>query len=159
MQDYQKLLKLLVDNDVQFVIIGGFAAVVHGSSIMTEDLDLCISFEKDNIECLLNAFRDIHPQHRLIGRSRPLIESAEKLAKLKNLYLKTDCGYIDILSEVSEIGNFKEVYRNSVEIPLFGMKCRVLDIDALIRSKGVMKRSKDKETIVQLRAVKEKRKK
>ena len=50
MQDIQRLLKLLTENDVEFVIIGGFAAIVHGSSMVTEDLDLCISFSENNKE-------------------------------------------------------------------------------------------------------------
>ena len=46
MMESHKLLKYLTDNDVEFVIIGGYAAVVYGSSMVTEDLDLCVSFSK-----------------------------------------------------------------------------------------------------------------
>lgn len=155
--DYQGLLKRLVDNRVQFVIVGGFAAVLHGSSVMTEDLDLCVLFEKENISRLLNALKDVHPQHRLVGETRPVRESAEKITYYKNLYLKTDLGYIDVLSELPGIGEYEELAAHAIVISLFDMNCRVLDIDTLMKAKKQMKRSKDKETVVQLKAIKERK--
>jgi hypothetical protein len=157
--DYQGLIKRLVENEVQFIIIGGFAAVLHGSSVMTEDLDLCVSFKKNNIEHLLKAFKDIHPEHRLIGKTRPVDESAERLSAYKNLYLKTDLGYIDLLSELPGIGEYEEIIEHTIIISLFDMNCRVLDIETLIKAKKGMKRSKDKETIVQLKAIRERKNK
>lgn len=159
MMDYQKLIKRLIENEVQFIIVGGFAAVLYGSSVMTEDLDLCIPFEKNNIQRLLNAFKDVHPEHRLIGKTRPIEEITEILSSYKNLYLKTDLGYIDVLSELPEIGTYEKLVAHTIVISLFGMNCRVLDIDTLIRAKKQMKRSKDKETVVQLKAIKERKSK
>jgi hypothetical protein len=156
--DYQGLIKRLAENEVQFVIVGGFAAVLHGSSVMTEDLDLCVSFEKNNIQRLLNALGDIHPVHRLIGETRPIVESSERLSTFRNLYLKTDLGYLDILSELPEVGSYEEISCAAVVIDLFDTKCRLLDVDTLMKAKAKMKRSKDKETIIQLKALKERRK-
>lgn len=153
--DYQKLIKRLVRNNVRFVIVGGFAAVLHGSSVMTEDLDLCASFREDNVINLLQAFKDIHPEHRLIGKTRPITESAKQLSACSNIYLKTDLGYIDVLSQLPGIGTYEEIIPHTILISLFDMDCRVLDIDTLKKAKKLMKRPKDKETILQLDAIKE----
>lgn len=156
MQDSQKLIKLLAGNEVRFVIIGGLAAVVHGSSVVTEDLDICVSFDRENVRRLLDALDKINPEHRLIGKKRALKEGVEEISSFKNIYLTTDLGFIDILSSVAGVGGFNDVADRSVELDLFGFKCRVLDIDAVIESKKTMGRPKDKETVVQLSAIREK---
>ena len=153
MHNYEKLLKRLLDNGVEFVLIGGFAAVVHGCTTLTRDVDACILFTTTNMAKLLKALDDVNP--RFQQNKRTVDRTAEELARLNNLYLLTDLGSIDLLGEVAEIGNYKEVFDHSLEMELFGTSCRVLDIDALIRSKEKMGRPKDKEAIVQLRAIKD----
>lgn len=159
MQPTQKLLKLFAEHELRFVIIGGLAATVYGSTIMTEDIDICISFDKDNIERLLAALSKFNPKHRLIRESRPLVEDADKLSKFKNLYLNTDLGPLDVLSEIPCVGNFEKLYAASIEMKIFNISCRILDIESLIQSKREMSRPKDKETIYQLEAIKESTKK
>lgn len=157
MPDFQRLLTILIEHGVRFVLIGGLAATAHGSSLLTEDIDVCIDFDIENMTRLLAALGTIHPEHRLVGRRQPLVESAEQLAQLKNLYLKTDLGYIDFFSEVAGVGDFEQVMEASVEMPLFETGVRVLGLDALIASKQEMARPKDKETLLQLRAIKERK--
>ena len=41
MRNLNNLLKLLLENDVDFVLVGGFAGAVYGSSLVTRDLDIC----------------------------------------------------------------------------------------------------------------------
>jgi len=74
---------------------------------------------------------------------------------LKNLYLKTDLGVVDCLGEVLGVGSFDEVLKNSVEVELPYGKCRILDIDALIRAKEAMNRNHDKITVMLLKKIKE----
>lgn len=153
MADYKKLLETLIDNGVDFVLIGGFAAVVHGSTTLTQDIDICIRFTPKNCSNLLKALDGSNPLYR--QNKEPLTTDPDELSKFKNLYLLTDNGPLDILGEVSKLGKYDEVVRHSIEIDLFGKKCRVLNIDGLIRSKDGMARPKDKEVIFQLKAIKE----
>ena len=157
MQGFEKLIKLLCDNEVDFVIIGGFAAVVHGVSMLTQDMDLAMSFDENNFGNLLTALKSCHPIYR--QNKRPLTKDVTSFSRFKNLYLITDFGPIDLLGEVTGIGPFSEVEKHVINIELFGNECKVLDIDALIRSKLEMKRPKDKEAIIQLKAIKERQKK
>jgi len=101
---------------------------------------------------LLRALNGLHP--RFQQNKKDIDRTAEELALLNNLYLLTDLGSIDLLGEVADIGHYKEVFNHSIEMELFGTPCRVLDVDALIRSKEKMGRPKDKEAIVQLQAIK-----
>jgi predicted nucleotidyltransferase len=55
----EKLLKALYDQEVEFIIIGGAAAVLHGSAYVTGDLDICYSREKENLKKLATALAAI----------------------------------------------------------------------------------------------------
>lgn len=157
MQNFEKIIGLLVDNDVQFVLIGGLAAAMYGVTIVTQDIDICVPFNIDNVERIIKALKSYHPVYN--GNKRPMHSSPEYIAQLKNLYLLTDLGAIDMLSEVKGLGRYPDLVSHSVEIDLFGRKCKVLDIESLIISKKEFNRPKDKETVIQLVAIKGKMRK
>src|SRR5882757_6658048 len=118
----------LVASKVEFVLIGGFAAVAHGVTLVTRDVDICCPFSEANLMRIQRAFAGLHPT----DRSRPdlpLALTPEQCAGLKNLYLKTDLGIVDCLGEVLGVGDFDEVARHAIELELPIGKCRVLDID------------------------------
>lgn len=154
MHDFKKLIGLLAGHKVDFVLIGGFAAVIHGVSLLTQDLDVCVSFREENMERLSRALKGCHPIHR--QNRKPLDQTAKTLSRFKNLYLLTDVGELDLLGEIAGLGSFEDLAGHTIDIELFGSACRVLDIDALITSKKEMGRPKDKEAILQLKAIREK---
>ena len=153
MPNLVELLKRLIDHRVEFVMIGGFAATMLGSSMVTHDLDICIPFTEENFRHVLSALHDVHPRHR--ENKQPLSHDMSRLLRFKNLYLLTDWGPLDIVGIVSELGSYAELLPQSIEIELFDRRCRVLDINALITSKRGIARPKDKEVILQLRAIQE----
>jgi len=134
--------------------VGGFAVVVHGASMTTRDLDVCCRFDEANLLRLGAAVSDLHPVHRM-RPDLPLVLTSELCATYKNLYLKTDLGVLDCLSEIRGLGNFDEVLKHSVVAELPFGECRVLDIDALIRAKEAMNRDHDKLAVTQLKAIRE----
>ncbi|MDB6035613.1 MAG: nucleotidyltransferase [Verrucomicrobiales bacterium] len=155
MQNLSKLVERLISAQVEFVLVGGFAAVAHGVTLVTRDVDICCSFTEPNLLRIQKAFADLHPVHR----SRPDLPSEltlQQCATLKNLYLKTDWGIVDCLSEVLGIGGFDEVLKASVELDLPAGKCHVIDIDALIRAKEAMNRDHDRITVRHLQEIKKK---
>jgi hypothetical protein len=150
-------MRRLISARVDFVLVGGFAAVAYGVTLVTRDIDICCRFDESNLMRIQNAFQDLHPVHR----SRPdlaLELTSEKCASLKNLYLKTDLGVVDCLGEVLGVGDFNIVRQQSVEIELPCGKCRVLDIDALIRAKEAMNRDHDRITVKHLQELKKQQK-
>jgi hypothetical protein len=153
MQNLSELMRRLIESHVEFVLVGGFAAVAHGVTLVTRDVDICCRFNEANLMRIQKAFADLNPVHRS-RPDMPLELTTEQCATLKNLYLKTDIGIVDCLGEVLGVGNFDAVLQQSVEVELPYGKCRVLDIDALIRSKEAMNRDHDRITVKYLQAIK-----
>ncbi len=153
MTDLLKLIKLLQDSQVQFVIVGGFAVLAHGGSMVTEDMDVCCEFSAQNLLRIQDAFAAIHAVHRMTPQRLPLQLDKRKAKGLKNLYLSTDLGQIDILGEISGVGDFSEVWENSIQVELNGRPCRVLSLNALIRAKETLGRPRDQQAVLQLKAI------
>lgn len=153
MQNLSELTRRLVDAQVEFVLIGGFAAVAHGATLVTRDVDICCRFSEGNLNRIQKALNGLHPVHRS-RPDLPLDLTKEQCARLKNLYLKTDLGVLDCLGEVLGIGDFDAVLRQSVEVELPFGHCRILDIDGLIRAKEAMNRDHDRITVRQLQEIK-----
>lgn len=153
MQNLSELTRRLIESHVEFVLVGGFAAVAHGVTLVTRDVDICCQFSEQNLMRIQEAFADLHPVHRS-RPDLPLQLTSEQCAGLINLYLKTDLGIVDCLGEVLGVGNFNAVLKNSVEVELPFGKCRILDIDALIRAKETMGRDHDRITVKHLKEIK-----
>jgi hypothetical protein len=112
-------------------------------------------FSVENLRRLENAVKDLHPFHRLVANKLPLQLTEELCGRLKNLYLETDIGRLDCLSEVKGVGNYDDALRHSVPFKLSYGEYRILDIDALIAAKEAVGREHDRATVKQLRAIKE----
>jgi hypothetical protein len=153
--DLELLLNRLIQGDVEFVIVGGFAAVAHGVSLPTQDIDVCCRFTPENLLKLQEAITDLHPVHRMVPSRPPLQLTVETCAGLRNLYLDTDWGQLDCLGEILGLGQYQEVADLSVSVELSSGACRILTIDALIRAKEAMGRQRDREAALQLRAIRE----
>lgn len=155
MADSVSLLGRLIAHGVDFVVVGGFAAVAHGVTLLTQDIDVCCDYSPDNLLRLQEALKDLNPVHRMTPNRIPLDLTPATCRELKNLYLDTDLGQLDCLGEVSGVGPFAEVKAASIEVNLGGRKCLILSIEALIAAKQAMGRPRDAETILQLRAIQE----
>ncbi len=154
-----ELLKILLDNDFEFVIIGGVAALIHGSSQVTRDLDICIRMTPDEIVKLRECLKSLHPKHRMTPQKLSFINNpADNLSRIKNLYIQTDAGIIDILSEVAAIGEYAAVEKNAITVKLFQKDCKVMSINDLIKSKQALGRDKDLFVVKELKVIQEKQK-
>jgi hypothetical protein len=153
MQNLSELTRRLIAAEMEFVLVGGFAAVVHGSTMVTSDLDVCCRFSEKNLYRIQKALAGLNPVHRS-RTDRPLNLTPTQCADLKKLYLKTDLGALDCLSEVRGIGNFNSVMKESVKVELAAGACYVLSLDGLFRAKEAMGRERDLITVKQLKEIK-----
>jgi len=158
MKSLNLLLQRLADAGPEFVVIGGYAGVLHGSSYVTNDLDICVVLTRENVAKLRTAFADLHPVHRLTHRKLSFAGYPPADQEVANLYLETDGGIVDVLGDVLGIGDYASLRRHAVEIPLFGRRCWVMSLEDLIRSKEALGREKDLLTAKELRAIAAKRK-
>jgi len=154
--DLNQLIQRLCDADVEFVIVGGFAAMLHGSSLVTRDLDVCAVLSADNVQKLRLAFSDAHPAHRLTPQKLSFLDNPEPGVEVRNLYLRTDFGPLDVLSSIRGVGDFERVREHALEIELFGRRCHIISLDDLLRAKEAMGREKDLFTAKELRAIRDK---
>ncbi|MBI5394553.1 MAG: nucleotidyltransferase [Verrucomicrobia bacterium] len=157
MRKLESLLELLIQRQVEFVVVGGYAAVAHGVTLLTQDIDICCRFTPENLAMLEKALADLHPVHRMTTHRRPFDLARDWRPDLKNLYLDTDWGQLDCLSSVLAVGDFDAVQDQSVELGLPTGRCRVLGIDALIKAKNAMGRLQDKVAAMQLTSIRERK--
>jgi hypothetical protein len=153
MSDLLGLLRRVSQAGIDFVVVGGFAGVVHGCTYVTQDIDICCLFEPASLLALQEALADLHPIHRMTPGRRPLDLTPETAAQLNNLYLDTDLGRLDCLSTIEGLGDFAQVKRASELFEVEGMHLHVLTLDALIGAKEAMNRPRDQEALRQLRAL------
>src|SRR5688572_14496530 len=99
MQNLAELTRRLIAAQVEFVLVGGFAAIAHGVLRTTRDVDICCRFSEENLMRIQQAVADLHPVHNP-RRDLPLELTPALCASLSNLYLKTDLGILDCLSEI-----------------------------------------------------------
>lgn len=155
-QQTDRLLALLQDAGVRFVVIGGVAAYAHGAATLTVDLDVAAQLTPDNVERLMVALRPYHPKHVTRPDLGVIQESIERLCEFRMLLIATDLGRLDVLREVQPLGPAESL--RSVELEVVeGRRCQVLDLDQLIEVKAFVGRPKDRIVEQELRAIRERR--
>ena len=155
MPGLESLLERLIRSNMEFVVVGGFAAVAHGVSLLTQDIDICCRFTPENLLKLQESIADLHPVHRMTHKRLALNLNERNCAGLKNLYLDTDYGQLDCLGRIEGVGEYAIVKKNSIKIDLDFGPCRVLSLNYLIKAKEAMGRPRDKEAVLQLKALKD----
>lgn len=155
MTNLNELLKKLLKHKIQFVVVGGFAGVVHGATQVTQDLDICLLMSPDEITKLREALKDLNPVHRMNPNHKPsFLYYPEDLSKIENIYLETDIGILDIMSEIPNLGNFERIKQGALEIEIFNHKCLIMGLDDLIEVKKNINRAKDKALYKELLEIK-----
>jgi hypothetical protein len=141
--DVQRLLDVLGAAGVDFVVGGGVALVLRGSSRVTLALDLCYARDRENLRRLAGALAPYHPRLRGAPADLPFLWDDRTLASGLNFTLTTDLGDLDILGEVAGVGAYAQVSAGSSELVVGDTPIRVMDLDALERSKRAAGRAKD----------------
>jgi predicted nucleotidyltransferase len=150
-----EILRALDDAGVEFVVVGGLAAIAHGASQSTRDFDAVVPLTVENCRRVLSALEPYEPRfYQTIGKPR-VERSPEELAEFRNLYLLTKLGIIDLLGSLPPVGSFERVVERAVKLPMFGREYRFVSLDDLIEVKAFVGRPKDKLTEVELRAIRE----
>jgi hypothetical protein len=155
MTEIERQLVLLVKHNVEFVIIGGVAATLYGSSYLTHDLDVCYARDGANLKRLADALLSVNARLRGAPEDIPFRVDAETLRKGLNFTFTTDVGPLDLLGEVAGVGGYSEAKTDAVIYEVLGSKCAVLSLDRLIASKRAAGRTKDLLAIPELEAIRE----
>ena len=151
-QNFDRLLHRLADSGLEFVIIGGFAAVTHGSALLTRDLDICVVLTDETVAKLRTILADWHPKHRLTPQKLSFLEFPTQ-GPVENLYLETDFGVVDILSSVLGVGDFARLQESAEAFAIGGRTYQVISLEDLIVAKEAVGREKDLLAAKELRAI------
>ena len=157
MTDFGALFGALAHAGVEYVLIGGVAATVHGSTRLTQDVDVVYLRSPDNLTRLARALAPFHPHPRGAPPGLPFEWSRETLQRGLNFTLTTDLGFIDLFGEIPGGGQFESLAAESESIELFGNPVLCLSLEQLIIVKRAAGRPKDYEVVAELEAIREER--
>lgn len=157
MTDFRALLGILAEAGVEFIVVGGVAAVAHGSARLTADLDIVYRRTPENLARLAEALRPYEPYLRGAPRGLPFRWDAETLRRGLNFTLTTTLGDIDLLGEITGGGAYEDLEPHSIVLDPFGLACRFLGLEKLIEVKRAAGRPRDLEAIAELEAILEER--
>ena len=149
----EEFCRIMQRHGVEFVVIGGQAETLHGSPRVTYDTDLCYRRSPENLRRLEAALAELHPRLRGAPADLPFRADARTLEMGSNFTFETDLGPLDLLGHVEPLGDYEQVAAGAESYPLNGVETPTMSVRDLIRVKEHIKRAKDQESLVQLRAI------
>ncbi len=157
--NFDQLLPILAKADVQFIVIGGGAAVAHGLARATYDVDIVYARNPENIRKLAAALKCYQPYLRGAPPGLPFCLDDQTVQAGLNFTLTTTLGDLDLLGEVTGGGDYQQLLPFSEALHVFGIQCQFVTLEKLIQLKRAAGRPKDLETIAELQALLEEREK
>jgi hypothetical protein len=95
--DPERILRLLNEAGVEYVLIGGFAVVIHGYERLTADLDVCYARSRDNVRRLVDVLRALHAWPRDWPEGVPFVLDDQSILNGDSFTLETDAGDLDLI--------------------------------------------------------------
>jgi hypothetical protein len=151
--DFARLLKCLTAGEVEFIVIGGFAATAHGSAHVTVDLDVVYRRTTENIGRLAHALQPLSPYLRGAPPGLPFELDVPTIERGLNFTLRTSAGDLDLLGEATGGGTYDVLLPYSDIRQLLDLECRFINLEMLIRLKRAAGRPKDLERLAELEAL------
>ncbi len=153
--DGPALFSVLRQHQVDFVLIGGFAAVAHGSPVPTEDIDITPEQSHENLVRLSAALREMGARVRGEGveGGLPFSHDAASLAAVGVWNLVTPFGELDICLVPAGTTGFVDLDHDAEVMDVGGVHIRVASLADIIRSKQAANRPKDQRVLPVLREI------
>lgn len=155
--DPMRLLKRLAARGVDFVVIGGFAAIAHGSPMLTQDLDIAYATDPGNLEALGSVLLELGARLRGVGDDVPFVPDAATLRRIQVLTLDTPDGALDLLARPDGSPPYPQLRARAERLDLGGVTVAVAGLDDLIAMKQAAGRPKDHAALEHLEAVRQER--
>jgi predicted nucleotidyltransferase len=152
--DAGEILRRLVERGVDFVVIGGIAAVLHGSARNTFDLDICFATDDANLSALGDVLVEVGARLRGVDEDVPFIPDSRTLRQVELLTLVTSLGELDVLTRPPGAPTYQDLRRHADRYDLGGFNVSVASIDDLIAMKQAAGRAKDLLDIEELEEIK-----
>jgi hypothetical protein len=147
------LLARLAAAGVDFVVIGGIAAALHGSAQLTSDLDICYATDDENRERLAAALVDLGARLRGVAEDVPFVPDGRTLRRSQVLTLTTPDGPLDVLAAPAGSPGYAALAQRALAVELDGVTFRAAALDDLIAMKRAAGRPKDLLAVEELEAI------
>jgi hypothetical protein len=151
----QEILAVLARHGVDYVLIGGLAATLHGAAYVTVDIDITPDRDPANLERLSAALDDLEARVRIVGavdeEPLPFGHIGASLAGIVVLNLSTRAGDLDICMQPAGTTGYDDIRRDAVTISLGGNEVMVASLADVVRSKEAAGRDKDRLALPMLR--------
>ena len=153
MTDYGGLLQALSRSEVQFIVVGGVAGIIHGAARQTLDVDVVYDRSDENLKRLVAAIAPSKPYLRDAPPGLPFKWDEATLKAGLNFTLTTENGESDLLGEIPGGGRYEDLIGDTIHVRAFGVDITCLDLKTLIRVKRAAGRPKDFDAIAELEAI------
>ena len=147
---FADILRVLCAHEVEFIVVGGVAAILEGAPVSTFDLDVMHRRTRENHERLLAALQALGARYR-DAAGRTILPDMAKVETFRLHRLLTSAGPLDVLTEIDPGQTFEDVVTETHRYDVSGMTVRVLTLEAVIRSKEHAARDKDRAVLPTLR--------
>jgi len=153
--DLARIVEALSRNKVAYILIGGLAAVYHGSPFPTEDADITPETDRRNLDKLATALRELNARVRTDSApgGLPFRCDGETLAAGKTWNLTTEAGDLDVTFQPSGTRGYRDLRRDAARVQLYGATVSIASLSDVIRSKQAANRPKDQRMLPTLREI------
>ncbi len=144
--DLSAILESLINADIQFILVGGLAAVIQGAPVTTMDVDIVYCRSSENISKLFKCLKSMdaiyrRPDNNIIAPKK------EDFSGMGHALFSTRLGPLDVLAFIEEGKTYEDLLKHSIEIEFRGHTIQVLDIKMLIELKRNSQDLKDKQRL------------
>lgn len=146
------MLRTLDSLEVEFILIGGFAAAAYGSPLPTNDIDIVPESTRDNLTRLSKALKKLQAKVRAAGvEPLPFDHDADSLAATNIWNLTTKYGDLDITFTPSGTQGYADLKTDAIDVTIRGTTVKVAALVDIVRSKEAAGRDKDRRALPILR--------
>jgi hypothetical protein len=142
---FREILELLNKHQVEYIVVGGVAAVIQGAPVMTFDLVALVRVSDDNAERLSRALDELDARYR--EHQSTIRPTQDDILAGKHLLLLTRAGPLDVLGFIGNEDRYEDLLDRSSEITMTFGTFRVLNLEELVRQKKMSDRTKDRASL------------
>lgn len=147
---FDEVLRVLTRNEVVFIVVGGVAAILQGSPLITEDVDVVYLSSEENNTRLAQALGELEAYY-FDPADRHIEPNVSRLTSMRMHLLKTSCGRVDVLRTVGKDLAYQDLVGRSRVLDVAEFSVRALDLETIIETKEHADRPKDRYQLLFLR--------
>jgi len=153
--DPERALETLLRHGVRFVVIGGIAGRLRGSTTVTNDLEVCYARDRKNLGALATALEELGAMLRDAPEGLPFRPDVAALAAGDHFTFATKAGNLDCIGTPAGSRGFQDLIAGATIMPIGRLRVPVVALEDLIRLKEASGRAKDRAELEILGALKE----